>query len=50
MIRYNPECPTENNTLETKLDLIDGFVVGAYDTFLVLIVVCLAVAGFLMKR
>jgi hypothetical protein len=50
MIRYNPECPAENNTLETKLDLIDGLVVGAYDTFLVLIVVCLATIGLLMKR
>jgi hypothetical protein len=50
MIRYNPDCPTENNTLETKLDLIDGFVVGAYDIFLALILVSLMVGGLLLTR
>ena len=50
MIRYNPACPAENNTLETKLDLIDGFVVGAYDIFLILILLSLIVGGFLLKR
>lgn len=50
IIRYNPHCPVENNTLETKLDLIDGFVIGAYDIFLVLFLLSLVVVGFFLKR
>lgn len=50
MIRYNPHCPVENNTLETKLDLIDGFVIGAYDVFLVLILLSLVLVGFFLKH
>ncbi|MFZ0745872.1 MAG: hypothetical protein WAM85_15795 [Terracidiphilus sp.] len=50
IIRYNPAHPEENNTLATKLDWIDGFVTGAYDLFLVVLLGTLIVAGLLLRR
>lgn len=50
MIRYNPERPDENNTLESKLDLVDGFVIGAYDIFIALILAALIVGGYFLER
>lgn len=49
-IRYNPDQPAENDSLETKLGWIDGFVVGAYDLFLALILVSLVVWGIFLNR
>lgn len=49
-IRYNPDQPAENDSLETKLDWIDGFVVGAYDLFLALVVVSLIAVGIFLNR
>ncbi len=49
-IRYNPMRPEENNTLESKLGLFNGVVLGLYDLLLFLAVASLVVAGILMRR
>jgi hypothetical protein len=49
-IRFNPERPEENNSLATKLDWIDGTIMGVYDIFLLLLLGGLTVAGMFLYR
>ena len=49
-IRYNPENPVENNTLESELGWFDGFAVAVYDAVLILLLASLIVAGVLLRR
>lgn len=49
-IRYNPANPEENNTLDSELGWFNGYVLGLYDLFLVLLIASLAIAGLMMRR
>lgn len=49
-IRYNPVRPEENNSLDSKLSLFNGVVLGLYDLLVFLLVGSLVVAGILMRR
>jgi len=49
-IRYNPARPDENDTLATKLDWIDGAVIGVYDVLLAVLLGALIVAGIVLRR
>lgn len=49
-IRYNPDCPDENDTLASKWDSLDGPILVIYDALLVLFFASLVVLGIVLKR
>lgn len=48
-IRYNPAHPDQNNSLSSMLDWIDGSIIGAYDVFVVLVLLGLVAAGIILR-
>jgi hypothetical protein len=48
-IRYNPLHPEENNTLDSEISWIDGFM-KYYDVLLILAVLALVIAGIALRR